>query len=169
MRKNVFLLFAASMLLSSCVSVKEIANLNIVSTRNVLFDGGTKYARLATYACESKRELKRSKAKTIEDAVNATVRNYAGGEFMSNVKVWKITKGGHYYFAVSGDIYGIANENGEVDRSHRGFSVGDAVVWEEPVGQFKNGKIQTLVDNETCTVLRDDGKLVKVKYTKLSK
>lgn len=169
MKKYFFLSFVAALLLTSCVSVKEIANLNVVSTRNVVFDGGTKYARLATYAGESKREIKKSKAKTIEDAVNATVRHYPGGEFMSNVKVWVVSKGGNYYFAVSGDIYGVANEGGEVERSHRGFAVGDAVVWEEPVGQFKRGTIETLVDNETCMVRREDGKLVKVKYVKLSK
>lgn len=169
MKKYLFLSFAAAMLLTSCVSIKEIADLNVVSTRNVVFNGSTRYARLATYAGESKKELKKSKAKTIEDAVNATIRQYPGGEFMSNVKVWVVTKGGVSHYAVSGDIYGLVKEDVEIERSHRGFEIGDAVVWEEPVGQFKKGTIETLVDNETCIVRREDGKLVKVKYTKLSK
>lgn len=170
MKKYLFLSFAAAMLLTSCVSVKEIGNLNVLSSRNVVFDGSHKYARVATYAGESKSELKKSKAVTIDEAVNNTVRQYPGGEFMSNVKIWAITKGNEIRFAVSGDIYGLVNdESGEVDRSHRGFAVGDVVVWEEFAGQFKRGTIETLIDNENCMVRREDGKLVKVKYTKLSK
>ena len=88
---------------------------------------------------------------------------------MSNVKIWKISKGNSTYFAVSGDIFGLVKEDGEVERSHRGFTIGDNVIWEEPVGQFKRGTIETLVDNETCIVRREDGKLVKLKYVKLSK
>ncbi len=168
MKKYLFLSLAAALLLTSCVSIKEIGHVNVLSSRNVVFDG-TKYARIATYAGESKTELKKSRARTIDDAVNATVRHYPGGEFMSNVKIWKISKGNSTYFAVSGDIFGLVKEDGEVERSHRGFAIGDNVILEEPVGQFKRGTIETLVDNETCIVRREDGKLVKRKYVKLSK
>ena len=154
--------------LTSCVSIKEIGHVNVLSGRNVVFEG-TKYARIATYAGESKIELKKSRARTIDEAVNTTVRQYPGGEFMSNVKIWQIVKSGKYYFAVSGDIYGRLSDNGEIERSHRGFAVGDHVVWEEVAGKFVKGVVETLVDNETCIIRREDGKLVKQKYTKLSK
>ena len=169
MRKFIYISFTATLLLTSCVSIKEIGHVNVLSSRNVVLDGTANYARVATYAGESASELKKSKSITIDEAVNNTVRNYPGGEFMSNVKIWQITKGKKIYFAVSGDIFGLANEHGEVERSHRGFSVGDAVLWEESNGKFRRGTIETLVDNETCIVHREDGKLVKVKYTKLSK
>lgn len=169
MKKSLFLSFTAALLLTSCVSVREVANLNIVSTRNVSFESGTKYARIATYAGESNSEIKKSRATSIEDAVNATVRHYPGGEFMTNVKVWAITKGKKLYFAVSGDIFGFINDKGEVDRSYRGFAVGDRVIWEESPGIYYQGTIQTLVDDESCFIKREDGKIVKEKYTKLSK
>lgn len=167
--KKVLITLAASLLLTSCVSIKEIGHVNVLSSRNVVFDGATKYARLATYAGESKSELKKSKSETIDEAVNIVVRNCPGGEFMSNVKIWQITNGKKIRFAVSGDIYGVANENGEVERSHRGFAVGDSVVWEEIAGQYKRGTIESLIDNETCIVRKEDGKMVKLKYSKLSK
>lgn len=166
--KKTLILTAAIMILASCVSIKEIGHINVLSARNVVFDG-TKYARIATYAGESKTELKKSKAATIDEALNATVRNYPGGEFMSNVKIWEINRGKKTYFAVSGDIFGLVNDNGEIDRSHKGFAVGDQVIWEEIAGKFQRGTIESLIDNETCIIRREDGKLVKQKYIKLSK
>lgn len=169
MKKTLILsLLAITAFLTSCVSVKEIGHVNVLSTRNTEL-GHVKYARIATYAGEAKQELKKSRAKTIDEAINTTVRHYPGGEFMSNVKIWLITKGDKHFFAVSGDIYGIEGENGEVERSHRGFAVGDEVIWSDVVGIYTKGVIETLVDNETCIVRREDGKLVKQKYTKLSK
>lgn len=168
MRNYVFLCALVAVVFSSCVTVKEVGHLNMLSTRNVEL-GSQKYVRVATYAGESKSELRKSKAKSIDDAINNTVRQYPGGEFMTNVKVWAIMKKRDIYFAVSGDIYGIANEDGVVDRSYRGFAVGDNVVWSEVAGVYLHGVIETLVDNETCLVKREDGKTVKVKYTKLSK
>ena len=169
MKKYLFLSFAAAMLLTSCVSIKQIAHLNVASTRNVVFNGGTQYALLATYAGDTKSEIKKSKATSIQDAINATLRRYPGGEFMTNVKIWAVAKGGDYYFAVSGDVYGIAKDNGKVERSYRGFEIGDNVIWEEPKGQFNRGTIETFIDDENCMVRRENGKPVKVKFVKLSK
>lgn len=155
-------------LLSSCVSIKEIGHVNVLSTRNTEL-GDVKYARIATYAGESQQELKKSRAVTIDEAINSTIRQYPGGEFMTNVKIWLITNGKKNFFAVSGDIYGRENENGVIERSHRGFSIGDSVIWQEAGSTFVKGVIESLVDNENCIIRREDGKLIKQKYTKLSK
>ncbi|MBQ7532016.1 MAG: hypothetical protein IJT12_09975 [Paludibacteraceae bacterium] len=169
MKKSLFAtMLAMAALLSSCVSVKEIGHVNVLSTRNTEL-GSVKYSRIATYAGESKQELKKSRAVTIDEAINNTIRQYPGGEFMTNVKIWLITQGKNNFFAVSGDIYGKEDENGFVERSHRGFAVGDAVIWQEAGGNFVKGVIESHVDNETCVIRREDGKLVKQKYTKLSK
>ena len=172
MKTNSFSLFVILVIVStsfaSCISIKEIGRLNLLSARNVDIDH-VEYRRIATYAGESKTELKKSRAATIQQALNATIRNYPGGELMANAKIWLITKGGKSYFAVSGDILAAVGNDGEIDRSHRGFSIGDKVIWSEVAGKFCKGVIESHVDNETCIVQREDGKLIKQKYDKLTK
>lgn len=154
--------------MSSCIQFKEIGRLNAVSTRNVDF-GNTKYKLLASYAGEHKKDVKKTAAESIEQAINNVIRKWPGGEFMTNVKLYQVSAfNPKKKYAVAGDVYGIVGKDGNVERSHRGFAVGDVVTWKR--FGFKEGTIKTLQDDEKCIVERKkDGRLMRIKYTKLSK
>ena len=156
-------------MLSSCVQYKEIGRLNMVSTRNVS-PGEIKYALLASYAGEDKKDIKKAAGKDLFDAIENVIRQWPGGEFMTNVKIFRV----HVpckkdkKFAVAGDIYGIANTDGQVQRTYRGFALGDTVMWKAGSG-FKSGKIVAFQDDVKCLIKMENGKVVRQKYTKLSK
>lgn len=89
-------------LLSSCVSVKQIGEFTIVSTRNI--QSSEKYVLLTTYSGGNKKELRKSQCKTIQEAINKTVKSVPGGEYLMNAKVYSIDS---EYFAVEGDVWGL--------------------------------------------------------------
>ena len=155
--------------MNSCITYKEIGRVNMVSTRNVT-PGSTKYKLLASYAGEDKDDMKKCADKTLEEAINRTIRKYPGGEFMTNVKFYRVHIPFHpkQKYAVGGDIYGVAGEKGKVERSHRGFAVGDTVTWKRLFG-YSQGVIKTLQDDEKCIIQKKSGRLVRKKYSKLSK
>lgn len=161
--------FAVACLMNSCFTYKEIGRVNMVSTRNVT-PGSSKYKLLASYAGEDKDDMKKCAAKTLEEAINRTIRKYPGGEFMTNVKFYRVHIPFHpkQKYAVGGDIYGVAGEKGKVERSHRGFAVGDTVTWKRMFG-YSQGVIKTLQDDEKCIIQKKSGRLVRKKYSKLSK
>jgi hypothetical protein len=81
-------LLVATVFLSSCAGVKvtQIGKLNMISNRNV--DSKMDYSLLKNYMGASNKEIKKAKATTLEDAIDETVRNTSGGEFLKNVKVY---------------------------------------------------------------------------------
>ncbi|MCB0472480.1 MAG: hypothetical protein KDC56_05415, partial [Flavobacteriaceae bacterium] len=81
--KNIIYFIISAVIFTSCVSVKQIGKLNMISNRNV--DPNLNYQNLTTYSGGSQKELLRSRTKTIEDAVDQTVRKIPGGEFLMNV------------------------------------------------------------------------------------
>jgi len=87
--------------LASCSSVKQIGDLNMVSNRNI--DRSLNYKHIVNYAYGSKRKKRRSRCKTIEEAIDKTVKTQINGEFLMNAKVF-LVRG--KYFAVEGDIWG---------------------------------------------------------------
>jgi hypothetical protein len=156
---------AALMLMASaCISVRQVGGVNMVSTRNV--DPKLDYKPLATYSGGSQSELKASQAKTIDDAVNATVRRVPGGEFLMNVKFYLVDE---KYFAVEGDVWGAA------DQAYRGFRVGDRVTIKNPAffttQAFLLGTIASLKSTEVCLVKPDgpNEKLIEVSYDDVTK
>lgn len=154
---------------SSCISVKEVGKVNMISNRNVSMK--TDYGLLASYSGGSKTELKKSKAENIEQAVDQTVRKVPGGEFLMNAKInlvyHKIS--GKAFFAVEGDVYGLASANGTAERSYRGFKAGDKVNWGNKITGFKTGTIKSIKDDKTCLVEIEGGRTVEKKYDELSK
>lgn len=90
-----------AILMGSCMSVKQIGKLNMISNRNV--DSKMEYANLKNYAGGSRKELKRLKAPTLEGAIDNVVKKVPGGEFLKNVKIYVINS---KYFAVEGDVWG---------------------------------------------------------------
>jgi len=168
MKKLILLAVFTAFVFNSCTSIKEIGRLNVISTRNVEL-GNQKYAKIATYAGETKKELKKAKCADIDGAINAIVRQYPGGEFLANAKIWMITKGDKTYFAASGDIWGVVNADGNIIKERHGFAIGDEVTWSPVAGQFEKGTIDSFVDNENCIIKKENGNLIKVKISKLNK
>lgn len=152
----IFLVVALS--ITSCSSVKQIGKVNMISNRNV--DPKQEYDVISTYSGGSKRELKKSRAKTVEDAIDQTVRKIPGGEFLVNVKIYIING---QYFAVEGDVWGI-----KTNVAYRGFKVGDKVTWKAK-GNFVTGTIKSLKDDMTCLVENEAGDIVEKKYDEISK
>lgn len=108
-----------------------------------------------------KQELKKSKAKTIEAAIDQVVKSTPGGEYLKNVKIyWVSTK----YLAVEGDVWGIA-----ANANFRGFTVGDKVKWTKLFKDY-TGVIVDLKNDKTCTIKRDtDQSIIQVDYNDLTK
>lgn len=101
MMKKVMYILTLALLMGSCMSVKQIGKLNMVSNRNV--DSKMDYSNLKNYAGGSRRELKRLKSETLEGAIDNVVKKVPGGEFLKNVKIYVVnTK----YYAVEGDVWG---------------------------------------------------------------
>lgn len=143
---------------TSCTSVKQIGKVNMISNRNV--DPKLNYDVISTYSGGSNRELKKSKAKTIEDAIDQTVRKIPGGEFLMNAKIYLVNG---QYLAVEGDVWGVKS-----NVAYRGFKVGDKVTW-KAMGNFKTGTIKSLKDDKTCLIETENGDIVEKKYDDISK
>lgn len=136
------ILLAVSTILVSCLSVKQVGDLNMVSKRNI--DLSHEYELKATYAKLSSKELRRSNAQTIEQAIDQCVRKIAGGEFLLNVKIYLVNQ---RYWAVEGDVYGLKNSTPDV----RGFSVGNRVYY----SKRKTGIVTAIISPEMVVVQSD--------------
>ena len=130
-----------------------ISNRNVESTAN--------YVLIKSYMGASKQEIRKTKATTIEDAIDQVVKSTPGGEYLKNVKVYLT---GNKYLAVEGDVWGIA---GNVN--FRGFKVGDKVKWTKLFKDY-TGTIVDLKNDKAATVKRDsDQEIVEVEYNDLTK
>jgi hypothetical protein len=144
---------------ASCVSTRQIGNLNMVSTRNI--DSSEDYSLLRNYMGASKKEIKNTKAHTMEDAIDQVVRSTPGGEYLKNVKVYLVK---NRYLAVEGDVWGISS-----NINFRGFKVGNKVKWTKLFKDY-TGTIIELKDDKVCTVKSDsDQEIVEVEYDDLVK
>ena len=158
----IFSIVIATLLLffELCTSVKLIGKVNMISNRNI--DSKMNYQLITTYSGGSDKEIRKSKATTLEEATDNTVKKVPGGEFIMNVKIYHV-KG--KYFAVEGDVWGTA---GSVV-AYRGFKIGDKVTWKK-FNKFYTGKITALKDNETCYVQIDnDNSMVELLYDNITK
>jgi hypothetical protein len=159
---------------SSKVSIPPktlIGRLSVAGTRNV--ESNPKYVLLKSYSGASDKELLSTTAKSLEEAIDQTVKKTPGGEYMTNLKVYQVRKKDGIYFAVEGDVYG-QRENANIN----GFRVGDRVTWKSKsllskVGasnKFPSGIIKALKDEKTCYVQLDDSeKIIEISYDELAK
>lgn len=148
--------------MTGCFSTKRIGDLTMISTRNV--DTKSDYVLLRNYMGGTKKELKRSKAKDLKDAVNNVVKQTPGGEFLKNVKVY-IVNG--KYFAVEGDVWGLQS-----GQNMRGYSIGSKVQYPCGVGGVNKciGIITDLTNDKVCQVKNEEtGKVTTEKYSDLKK
>jgi hypothetical protein len=152
------------MSLAGC-SVEQIGRINMISTRNI--DPNQTYTVLATYSGGSNRELRKSKATSIEHAIDLVVKRVPGGEFLMNAKIYIVRRSRNpqrQRYAVEGDVWGV-----ETEVSYRGFKVGDRVMWKAGIGKYKSGVITSLKDDRTCLVETEDGAVYEKKYVDISK
>ena len=156
--KQIFIVAIILTSVSACISVKQIGKVNMISNRNV--DPTLDYEIISTYSGGSKRELRKTRAITIEDAITQTVKKIPGGEFLMNTKIYIVND---KYFAVEGDVWGVGT-----NIAYRGFMVGDKVVW-KVMGVVKEGTVKSLKDDKTCFVETEDGIIVEKKYDQISK
>jgi len=160
MKKIVLRSVAFIVILSSCTTVKQIGKLNMVSNRNV--DSNGDYIVLSTYAGGSSKELRKSRALTVEDAIDKTVRKIPGGEYLMNAKIYIVKHRRKIYLACEGDVWG---KKGEV--AYRGFKIGDKVIIDGLVNS--TAKIKAFKDDKTCFIERINGLIEEVKYDRISK
>lgn len=170
-RKNYNLfkvLLLTIIILSACTSVKKIGTVNMISNRNI--DNSVNYKLLSSYSGGSDKELKKSRSKSIEEAIDKTVKKIVGGEYLMNVNIYVIK--GRYY-AVEGDVWGASAE-----LSYRGFKVGDKVTWKNKSlaatfsgkKNYLTGIIKAFKDDKTCLIEIDgEGKTIEMKYDEITK
>ena len=149
--------------LAACnkVVVKQIGKVNMISNRNV--DMTIEYKLISTYSGGSKKEFKYANAISIEEAVDKTVKNVAGGEFLMNVKIFLVDK---KYYAVEGDVWGKSNKRQEI--SFKGFKLGDRVSWKKG-GKYVRGVIEGFKNDSSCLVQPDDkSKIIELLFDDLT-
>lgn len=117
------------------------------------------YELIAAYARGNQKKITKSKAETLEDALEQTVREVPGGVFLMNAKIYMI-KG--KYFAIEGDVWGLKQ-----NANYKGFKVGDHVMW-KAVSGYKKGTVEAIKNSEECVVI-EDGSLNRttIKFVKL--
>lgn len=138
-----------------------IGTVNSISSRNI--DTSVKYELLKRYAGSGNKEVKRNAATTIDAAMENVIKSTPGGEYLMNVKIYKVED----KYSIEGDVWGIASKN-----DIRGFKVNDEVVFKRGSKVIK-GTIISLIDSQKCYVrFKDDkGKEMEreMKYDDLSK
>ena len=157
MKKHYLFAIVLVVVLSACSSVKQIGHVNMISTRNI--DASANYELLSSYVGGRKSELRNNKSRTIDEAINKVVKNIPGGEYLMNVKIYRV---GDSFFAAEGDVWGIAD-----NQSRYGFNVGESVVWQTLFNNYEQGVIVSFIDTEMCYVKTLKGKLIKKKYSEL--
>ena len=127
--KKTFLFLFAALLLSSCAtSLQKIGSVNSISIRNIDVDNTVKYQKISSCVNCSDAEKKRSKALTINQAIDQATKQYAGGEYLQNCNLYLVDS---KYFAVDGDVFGIPIDSKSISTY---FKVG------QKIGFNKNGK-----------------------------
>ena len=162
MKRTVIFMALAAMLMmfNSCYTVKQIGDVNMISERNI--DSKFDYQRITTYSGGSKRQLRKSRAENLQQAVAQTVKQVPGGEFIMNAKAYIIKHRFSTYFAVEGDVWGHPVTTGD----YQGYKLGDRVMFSD-AGIKRYGKIVAIKDSEKCIVEDDHGRKHTVRYDKL--
>ena len=158
--RRVFLLLISFVLAFNCCDaqkVVEIGQINMISSKNI--NNLADYELVAAYARGKQKKITKSKAETIQEALEQTVREVPGGVFVMNAKIYLVKK---KYFAVEGDVWGLKQ-----NANYKGFKVGDHVMWKTATG-YKKGTIEAIKDSENCVVI-EDGTVNRttIKYVKL--
>ncbi len=149
MKKTTTLFFLMALLLSSCgISLQKIGSVNSISVRNIDADNTVKYQKISSCVNCSDDEKKRSKATTVNQAIDQATKQYAGGEYLQNCNIYLVDK---KYFAVDGDVFGIPIDSKSISTY---FKIG------QKIGFNKNGKPYE------GSILKINGNIATIKYRK---
>jgi hypothetical protein len=151
-------------LFTSCVHIDHIGQLNMVSCRNI--ERLEDYKLLSRYEGSSSKEMRKSRATSLEEAIDQAVKKVPGGEFLMNAKFYKIKRRRNpkrQYFAASGDVWGM-----ETEVAFKRLKVGDKVTWTEMFGP-KTGSIVGFKDDVNCIIQNKEGRVVIKKMDQLIK
>lgn len=140
--KKIIIISVFAALQSCAVKFVEIGDLNMASTRNV--SSLDRYVELATYVGQDKKSLKKSRAKSVESAINREVAKVAGGEIMKNIKIYVVN---NKYIAVSGDVWGVSGKTG-----FKGFEVGENVIYTKNNFTIIDAEILSFINSEKCII-----------------
>jgi hypothetical protein len=134
----------------------------MISNRNV--ESSANYVLIKNYMGASNQEIRNTRAKSIESAIDQVVKSTPGGEYLKNAKIYLVKNGKQKYIAVEGDVWGItANIN------FRGFTIGDKVKWTKLFKDY-TGVIVDLKNDKVCTIKSDsDQSIVEIEYQDLTK
>ncbi len=99
--KAIWVYLIMGTLLTSCTAYNEVGHLNMLSDRQ--YDANAKYQKLSAGAGSTKKEIKRSEAVNIQQAIDRVLDQVPGGAYLTNVKIY-VVKGD--YLAVTGDVWG---------------------------------------------------------------
>jgi len=99
--KAIWVYLIMGILLTSCTTYNEVGRLNVLSDRQV--DANAKYQRLTTGSGSTKKEIRKSEALTIQQAIDQVLDQVPGGAYLTNVKIY-VVKGD--CIAVAGDVWG---------------------------------------------------------------
>jgi len=162
--KNVIGIAAIILFFTSCVSVQQIGQLTMISNRNI--DKSQNYELIKSYVGSSDDERKHSKATTIQQAIDGTVQEVPGGEYIMNVRIYLVMHGSkHQYFSVEGDVWGIKQNSTEPSpdgSTYYSFKEGDNVAWRYD-SKYYTGIIVSMKDRKKCLVKVDDnGKTIAI-------
>lgn len=149
MKKTIAVLLMAALFGGCRAKIELIGSLNMISTRNV----STKenYTQIKSYAGTANNELRRNKAKSIDEAINNTIRNTPGGEFLMNVKIYRVGEA----YAVGGDVWGLVQ-----NQNFKGFKKGDRISWKDNFVRY-TGVISDLKNDKEATVIQDENNKVR--------
>jgi len=157
--KNLLIVFTTLFFVNCGHKLKLIGTLNIVGSRNVSLNQN--YTLIKSYAGMSNKEIKRTKANNIENAISNLVRTVPGGEFLQNCKIYVVDL---KYYCVEGDVYGLT-QNANV----QGFKKGDRVMWKDNFVKY-TGVISDLSSEKEATVKQDEnGKIRVVRYSEMTR
>lgn len=162
MKNVIFVILLSIILFFSCSSMKQIGDINMVSSRNI--ETNMNYVLLRSYMGGTKQEMRSNKhyeIRTVQDAINKVVKETPGGEFLKNVKIYLING---EYFLVEGDVWGTAG----VKENYRGIALNDQVLYKN--GKIYKGTIVALKNDKICFFQEfGETKISEIGYDKITK
>lgn len=159
--KNLLLVGALPVFLSSCGSWVRIGDLNAISNRNL--DDSKQYV-LLNREVEAEAD---SDNDALEQAIDNLTKKYEG-EFVRNAKVYVRDNGKKV--KVTGDVWGIRNAQVNVSTSANAniqLNIGDSVVFKKK-GKLTDGQILGI--NSNILIIQDlKGNKYELKYDEVTK
>ena len=163
---------AITLSFTSCFTVKQIGQLTMISNRNI--DHNQNYELLRGYVGSTDAERKKSRATTLQQAIDEAVQKVPGGEYMMNVRMYEILYGKkRQYYSVDGDVWGIKQNSSEQTSAAGGtyysFKEGDNVTWKKG-SKYYTGVIISMKDKKKCLIKTDQtGDVINEDYEDISK